>query len=255
MQPQFPRMPDQRNHWLGENWLKKNAPPHLQAAVNEQEQEQRTYQRAQAQSDQARRGQQQPNHPFYMPPITDEVRQQQRAEFNRQRDERDAEIRRQFNEEYEQQSHKQSSPRGRESPRQSSPPRGKGKKERSRSRSRSRNPIDDALSALGIHEDIASVTPQMIEHAYRKNSLSMHPDKIAQSRGRPATQAELDDFTTMGNKKEFLLELPEIKLQRPPNGGSRGTRGTRGVNARKSRSRRVKRRKTRHVRRATRHRR
>lgn len=83
----------------------------------------------------------------------------------------------------------------------------------------------------------------MIERAYRKKSFSMHPDKII---GRSATQAELDAFTTMGNKKEFLLELPEIKRQRSPQGQG---------GARKSRSRRVKRRKTRHVRRATRHRR
>ena len=228
----FPRMPEQRNHRLGDNWLKRNAPPHLQAAVKEQEQAQRADQRAQAQADQDRR-EQQPQRPFYMPSLTQEQLRQHQAEFKRQQDARKAEIKRQFDEEYEQ-SHRQSSPRG------------KGKKERSRSRSRSRNPIDDALSALGIHENIASVTPQMIEHAYRKNSLSMHPDKIAQSRGRPATQAELDAFTTMGNKKEFLLELPEIKRQRSPQGQG---------GARKSRSRRVKRRKTRHVRRATRHRR
>ena len=238
-QQQFPRMPDQPNHRLGEHWLETNAQPHLQAAVKEQKQAQRANQMAQAQLDRYRREQQQQQSPFYMPPITDEVRPQQRAEFNRQRDARDAEIRRQFNEEYEQQSHKQSSPRGRELPRQSSPPRGKG---RNRSRSPSKSKIDDCLRALGIHEDIASVTPHMIEKAYRKKSLSMHPDKIIGS----ATQAELDAFTTMGNKKEFLLKLLEIIRNRSPQ--EQGQGGTR-----KSRSSRVKRRKTRHVRRATRH--
>lgn len=96
---------------------------------------------------------------------------------------------------------------------------------------------------LGIPETIGSVTQNMIERAYRKKSLSMHPDKL----GKVVSQEEKDAFNELGDNKAFLLSLPQFKQ---PHGGSMGTKC---VNAKKSRSRRVKRRKTRHVRRTTRH--
>jgi len=69
------------------------------------------------------------------------------------------------------------------------------------------NSQDDFYEVLGISTD---ATPEEIKRAYKRQSLQMHPDKLAQ-RGQQITEADQAKFQRMKEAYEVRYLLKTVK--------------------------------------------